>query len=96
MSVKHYIKTGKIVKTDDGWVPEQRFVITTPIKAIRLMCIECMGNQMQHVQGCTAHTCPLYPYRMGDAHQKSEKQRSVMAERGKKSTFGKKTGQAMG
>ena len=61
MSVRHYIKTGKMVKTDDGWVPEQRFVITTPIKAIRLMCIECLGHQPQQVEGCTAHTCPLFP-----------------------------------
>ena len=91
MAVKHRIKIGSMVKTADGYVPETREVETTPIRAIRLMCIECMGHQIQHVEGCSAHTCPLFPYRMGDAHNKSEKQRAVMAERAKKSTFGRPT-----
>jgi hypothetical protein len=89
MSVKHHIKTGKMLKTDAGYVPETREVETTPIKAIRLMCIECMGHQMQHVDGCTAPTCPLFPYRMGDAHVYSDETKRRMAERALKSTFGR-------
>ena len=91
MSVKHRIKIGSMVKTADGYVPETREVETTPIKAIRLMCIECMGHQMQYVEGCSAPTCPLYPYRMGDAHVYSDETKRRMAERAKKSTFGRPT-----
>ena len=43
-------------------------VLTTPKKAIRLFCVECMGHQAQEVVRCTAPLCPLYPYRMGKAH----------------------------
>lgn len=35
--------------------------------AIRVHCIMCMGWQRGEVPLCTAPTCPLYPYRMGEA-----------------------------
>ena len=90
MAVKHTIKTGKMLKTATGYVPETREVETTPIKAIRLMCLECMGHQILHIEGCTATTRPLFPYRMGDAHVYSDETRRRMAERAKKSTFGRR------
>ena len=34
--------------------------------AIRVHCVMCMGWEAQHVAGCSAPSCPLYPYRMGD------------------------------
>jgi hypothetical protein len=43
----------------------------TPIKACRLLCIECMGFQLSLVEGCTATTCPLHPFRLGIAHKNS-------------------------
>ena len=89
MSVKHRIKIGSMVKTAEGYVPETREVETTPIKAIRLMCIECMGHQPQHIEACTAPTCPLYPYRMGDAHVYSEETKRRLSEKAKKSFFGR-------
>ena len=43
-------------------------VSTTPVKAIRLFCVECMGHQFMEVPRCTSPFCPLFPYRMGKAH----------------------------
>ena len=42
----------------------------TPIKAIRLNCIECMGYQSALIKDCTSNMCPLYPYRMGKYTQR--------------------------
>jgi hypothetical protein len=42
-----------------------RTVSLTPIRAIKLHCIECMGFQAREVEHCTAPLCPLYPFRMG-------------------------------
>ena len=38
---------------------------TTPINSIRAFCLQCVGYQTSEVKLCTAHKCPLYPYRMG-------------------------------
>lgn len=38
---------------------------TTPKKAIRAHCIECMGGMMAEVNRCTSHDCALYPFRLG-------------------------------
>lgn len=37
----------------------------SPLRSIRRFCVYCMGGQAQHIAGCTAPTCPLYPYRSG-------------------------------
>lgn len=37
----------------------------TPIKAIRLKCLDCCAGHPSEVRICTALKCPLYPYRMG-------------------------------
>ena len=37
----------------------------TPLKAIRLKCLDCTCNQAKEVTLCTAENCPLYPYRKG-------------------------------
>jgi len=37
----------------------------TPIKAIRLACLECCGWSPKEVTGCTSPLCPLFPYRAG-------------------------------
>lgn len=74
MSIKHSIKTGKTIKTKNGYEAETREVSTTPIKAIRLFCCECMGfygnykTLAEEIKQCSAPTCPLYPYRLGKAH----------------------------
>jgi len=41
----------------------------TPIKAIRLKCLDCCCGSSYEVQRCTCEAepnyCPLYPYRLG-------------------------------
>lgn len=56
MSIKHTIRS-----KDGGTIN----VNLTPVRAIRLQCVECMGHQPLLVQGCTDPKCSLFPYRMG-------------------------------
>jgi hypothetical protein len=64
MAITHDIHDGKGGK---------RTVKTTPIKAIRLFCRECMGYQQAEITRCSAPLCPLFPYKMKNAHSgKSE------------------------
>ena len=37
----------------------------TPLKAIRLKCLDCSGGQPKEVRYCPAKECDLYPYRFG-------------------------------
>ena len=39
--------------------------ITSPLKAIRANCIDCMGGHARLVSSCELVGCPLWPYRMG-------------------------------
>jgi len=57
MGVKHTVR-----KSGEG---KTRVVNLTPLKAIRLNCIECMGFQQSLVKECSSILCPLYPFRMG-------------------------------
>ena len=59
MSFKHKIRSDKGVEIE---------VRTTPVKAIRLFCRECLGYQIAEIPRCTAPLCPLFPYRMGKSH----------------------------
>ena len=38
--------------------------ITSPVKAIRAFCLECVETPLD-VKNCTAPGCPLYPFRFG-------------------------------
>lgn len=40
-------------------------VITSPIKAIRAKCIDCVHGHPREVKLCASPDCPLYPFRMG-------------------------------
>mgnify|MGYP004000528571 FL=1 len=40
-------------------------VLLTPIKAIRLNCLECICWVPSEVKNCTSKLCTLYPYRFG-------------------------------
>jgi hypothetical protein len=44
----------------------------TRAKAIRLMCIECMGFQVGLVNVCTDPACPLWCYRRGKGFENTE------------------------
>lgn len=37
----------------------------SPMKAIRLRCLDCCAEQPSEVRRCTAVTCPSWPFRMG-------------------------------
>jgi len=37
----------------------------TPVKAIRLKCLDCCCGSAHEVKLCVATQCPLYPYRFG-------------------------------
>lgn len=38
---------------------------TTPMRAIRLKCLDCCCGSFAEVRQCTATKCPLHPYRYG-------------------------------
>ena len=38
---------------------------TTPLKAIKKKCLDCMGWQPQEVRSCPFDDCSLYPFRFG-------------------------------
>jgi len=37
----------------------------TPLKAIRLKCLDCTVGQVKEIRECLIKDCTLYPYRMG-------------------------------
>lgn len=37
----------------------------TPIKAIRMKCLECSCGSFSEVKECLIKKCPLYAYRLG-------------------------------
>ena len=54
--------------------PEEKFKAhPTPLKAIRLMCIDCCGGNRKAPKTCTAKSCPLYLFRNGRKPQKTKK-----------------------
>jgi len=43
----------------------------TPLRAIRLKCLDCCAGQRKEVRLCPVHDCPLWPFRMGRNHSNS-------------------------
>ena len=41
-------------------------------KAIRLKCLDCCGGNHAEVRRCTAISCPLWRYRMGNEKKAQE------------------------
>lgn len=37
----------------------------TPVRAIRLKCLDCSANQIKEVKECPVSECALYLFRMG-------------------------------
>jgi hypothetical protein len=35
----------------------------SPLKALRLRCIDCYGGSLKSVRGCTSTDCPSWPFR---------------------------------
>jgi len=38
---------------------------STPMKAIRLKCLDCCCGSSREVKFCPLDNCPLFPYRFG-------------------------------
>ncbi len=74
MAIKHTIRNNKGGLVD---------VELTPRKAIKRFCLECMCFVPQAVADCTSLNCPLYPFRLGDAHSMSAEQRKSISESNK-------------
>lgn len=47
---------------------------TTPLRAIRAMCVQCTGVQPKRIAECTSTGCALHPFRMetNPFHSKSK------------------------
>jgi len=43
----------------------------TPLKAIRLKCLDCCAGSRKEVRLCPVRDCPLWPFRMGRNHSNS-------------------------
>ena len=65
----------------------------TPMKAIRLKCLDCSCGSNEEVKNCFAKKCPLYQFRLGykldengnrRKRDLTDEQRQKMAERLKK------------
>lgn len=66
---------------------------TSPLKAIRLFCVDCCGGSSNEVKLCPATKCALYPFRFGKnpfraKRELTDEQRAAMAERLKKARDG--------
>lgn len=54
--------------------------ITSPLKAIKLFCIDCCGGSFQEVKKCPCKKCPLYNFRVGKKMVVSERKKREMSE----------------
>ena len=55
--------------------------ITSPLKAIKLFCIDCCGGSFQEVKKCPCKKCPLYNFRVGKKMAVEKKKREMSEER---------------
>ena len=58
----------------------------TPMKAIRMKCLDCCMDQVKEVRLCSAKDCPLHPFRLGKnpyraKREYTEEERKKIAER---------------
>lgn len=60
--------------------------IPTPIKAMRLKCLDCVCQSSNEVKLCLSVNCPLYPYRLGHRPCKSDGTETDVAPKPKKAT----------
>ena len=54
--------------------------IHTPIKSIRLKCLDCCAGSSQEVKSCNCADCPLFPYKLGRRPSQSIKKQISNAE----------------
>ncbi len=63
----------------------------SPLKAIRLKCLDCCCGSSNEVKLCTADKCPLYPFREGvnpnrKLREYTEEQKAALVSRLRKNT----------
>jgi hypothetical protein len=51
------------IRSKDGGI---KVVSLSPLRAIRLNCLECVCWSAYEVKNCTSKLCLLYPYRFGN------------------------------
>ena len=56
---------GGSVKGDEMRADRKTMDTSSPMKAIRAMCLECVGYVSDEVKNCTAPDCPVHPFRLG-------------------------------
>ena len=44
----------------------------SPLKALRLRCIDCYGGSLKSVRGCASTDCPSWPFRLGHSPWRKE------------------------
>ena len=49
----------------DNILEKEEMKRLTPLKAIRVKCLDCSGFQPSEIRNCGITDCPLYPYRFG-------------------------------
>lgn len=74
--------------------------ITSPTKAIRAFCLDCLGGSWHEVKNCSAPDCYLYPFRFGKnpfraKREMTEEQRAAAAERLRKARENREGGRAI-
>lgn len=47
-------------------------IMLTPIKAIRVKCIDCCCGDKKEGRECSITGCPIWPYRLGKRPVKSD------------------------
>lgn len=61
--------------------------ITSPVKAIRVKCLDCMCGSANEVRECQLEDCALHPFRFGKnpyhTRTLTDEQRAAMSERAK-------------
>jgi hypothetical protein len=64
---------------------------TTPLKAIKEKCIDCMCGQVNEIKICPITDCSLYPYRMGKGNKRemTDEQRQALSERARRNFHAK-------
>ncbi len=55
--------SGNTVNSDSP--SQKKPKIVSPLKSIRLKCLDCSCYNRSEIQLCPIEDCPLYPYRMG-------------------------------
>lgn len=70
--------------------------ITSPLDAIKEMCIDCCGGERSWVKECTSLNCALYEFRLGkNPYRKSreytEEQKEELKERARLARESKKS-----